>query len=253
MIKNAKPEDCIGLIPAAGKGKRLNIPFPKELFPIVFDDKYQPVAQFSVESIKSAGIKHIVFVVNETKHAVVGYFGSGIKFECNFSYVVQEGWPIDLEAKSPGLAHALDSAFHLIKDRIVFFSMADTVIFPKNVFAQAKQNSPRNADLLLCLFPTKTPEKYGMVDFLENKKVISIIDKPERTNLTYMWGCIIWTPKFSNFLHNSVTDGAGDFAEIMNNSIMAGINAYGYTFDDSEYFDIGTHNAILNVFKFLNR
>jgi glucose-1-phosphate thymidylyltransferase len=254
MIKNAQSEDCIGLIPAAGKGTRLDLPFPKELFPIILEDKYKPVAQYSVDYIKSAGVNHIVFVINESKHAVIGFFGAGSQFDCNFSYVVQEVWQTDPEAKSPGLAHALNSAFHLIKDKVVFFSMADTIIYPNNVLAQAKQHAPHNTDILFCLFPTKTPQKYGMVHFSKNNEIIKILDKPKITNLTHMWGCIIWTPKFSNFLHEEVSiNKEGDFAVIINKSIMSGINAFGFQVEDGKYFDIGTFNEILGVQKFLTQ
>lgn len=254
MIKNAQPEDCIGLIPAAGKGTRLDLPFPKELFPIILEDNYKPVAQYSVDYIKSAGVNHIVFVINELKHAVIGYFGAGSQFDCNFSYVVQEEWQTDPGAKSPGLAHALNSAFHLVKDKVVFFSMADTIIHPNNVLAQAKHHAPQNADILLCLFPTKSPQKYGMVDYSKNYRINKIQDKPKITNLTHMWGCIIWTPIFTDFLHEAISlYGVGDFADIINKSILSGINAYGFLVENGKYFDIGTFNEILSVQKFLTK
>jgi len=67
-------ENFIGLIPAAGSGTRLNLPFPKELYPTIKGDKYQPIAHYIVKNIIDAGAKHIVFVINESKHQLLGYF-----------------------------------------------------------------------------------------------------------------------------------------------------------------------------------
>src|SRR5262245_49491903 len=117
-------EELIGLIPAAGKGVRLGLPYPKELYPVIRDNRYKPVAQFVLDNLKAAGLRHVVFVVNETKHQLLGYFGNGQRFGCHISYVVQEA-ANGLEAStSPGLAHALDSAYHLTCGKTVYFGMA---------------------------------------------------------------------------------------------------------------------------------
>ncbi|MEZ4555370.1 MAG: hypothetical protein R2851_07410 [Caldilineaceae bacterium] len=47
-------EDIIGLIPAAGKGMRLGLPYPKELYPVIRDNRYKPVSQFVVDNMIAA-------------------------------------------------------------------------------------------------------------------------------------------------------------------------------------------------------
>jgi glucose-1-phosphate thymidylyltransferase len=83
-------EECIGLIPAAGKGVRLGLPYPKELYPVIRDNHYKPISQFVLNNLTEAGLEHIIFVINETKHQLVGFFGGGHRFGCKLSYVVQE-------------------------------------------------------------------------------------------------------------------------------------------------------------------
>ena len=39
-------EEVIGLIPAAGKGLRLGLPYPKELYPVIRNNHYKPISQF---------------------------------------------------------------------------------------------------------------------------------------------------------------------------------------------------------------
>ncbi len=238
----------IGLIPAAGKGSRLGLPFPKELYPIIFNDNYKPVAEFIVDNLVIAGIDHICFVINETKHQLLGYFGTGEKFGCRFSYVYQDFQSIK-NAQSPGLAQAIDASFHLINDKVVYFGMPDTIITPKNVFQKLQNSFQKDIDVLLGLFITSTPEKFGMVETDINNIVHKIIDKPKESSLTKMWGCIVWGPKFSVFLHESVQSGEYDFANILNSAINNGLIVQSNFFPEGNYIDIGTFSEVTKLTK----
>jgi len=142
-------EDVIGLIPAAGRGVRLGLPYPKELYPIIRDNRYKPISQFVLNNLTVAGLDHVVIVVNETKHQLIGYFGNGQRFGCHISYVVQETRSGSDMSTSPGLAHALDSAYHLVKGKTVCFGMADTIMRPTDVFASALAAADVEDDVIL--------------------------------------------------------------------------------------------------------
>jgi len=243
-------EDIIGLIPAAGKGVRLGLPYPKELYPVIRNNHYKPISQFVVDNMTNAGIKHIVFVVNETKHQLIGYFGSGQRFGCVISYVIQEVVEGKTKSTSPGLAHALDSAYHLTKGKTVFFGMADTLMQPVDVFARTYRSAFPDDDVLLALFTTSRPEKFGMVKRDANNRVLEIVDKPAQTDLTEMWGCIIWNPQFTEYLHNCVYEhGVSDFAKIMNDAIADGMKFRGVHLVDGTYIDLGTYEEIADLDK----
>jgi glucose-1-phosphate thymidylyltransferase len=241
-------EDLIGLIPAAGKGVRLGLPYPKELYPVIRNNHYKPISQFIVDNLTNAGLKHVVFVVNETKYQLMGYFGSGQRFNCNISYVVQEVVEGKTKSTSPGLAHALDSAYHLTKGKTVFFGMADTLMQPGDVFRQIYEASSSEDDVILGMFTTERPEKFGMVRMGENNQVLEIVDKPKQTSLTEMWGCIIWRPKFTEYLHHCVFDeGVSDFAKIMNDAIDIGMRFKGVKLLNGTYIDLGTYEEIADL------
>jgi glucose-1-phosphate thymidylyltransferase len=243
-------EELIGLIPAAGKGVRLGLPYPKELYPVIRNNHYKPISQFVVDNLTNAGLQHIVFVVNETKHQLIGYFGNGQRFGCNISYVVQEVIEGKTKSTSPGLAHALDSAYHLTCGKTVFFGMADTLMQPTNVFARAYQAAYPDDDVILALFNTTRPEKFGMVKMDEDCRVLEIIDKPGKTDLTEMWGCIIWRPRFTDYLHHCVFEqGISDFAKIMNDAIALGMRFRGVQMKDGAYIDLGTYEEIADLDK----
>ena len=241
-------EELIGLIPAAGKGVRLGLPYPKELYPIIQENRYKPISQFVLDNLTEAGLKHVVFVINETKHQLVGYFGNGKRFGCNISYVAQEQKNHADTSTSPGLAHALDSAYHLTNGKTVFFGMADTIMRPDDVFARAYKKANARDDVILIMFPTSRPEKFGMVQTDQSDKVLQIVDKPKQTDLTEMWGCIIWRPSFTEYLHECVTrQNISDFALIMNSAIEKGFRFRGIHIIDGIYLDLGTYDEIMEL------
>jgi glucose-1-phosphate thymidylyltransferase len=241
-------EEFIGLIPAAGKGVRLGLPYPKELYPVIRDNRYKPVAQFVIDNLTAAQVPHVVFVINETKHQLIGYFGDGHRFGCRISYVVQE--PVDSHniSTSPGLAHALDSAYHLTRDKLVFFGMADTIMQPVDIFARGYERAKAEDDLVLILFESERPEKFGMVRLDHDNRVLEIVDKPAKTDLKEMWGCIIWRPQFTEYLHDCVfRRQMSDFAQIMNSAISDGLRLRGVSTPGGKYVDLGTFEEIMEL------
>jgi dTDP-glucose pyrophosphorylase len=109
----------------------------------------------------ASGVKEVVFVINETKHQLMAYFGDGRRFDCAIAYAVQERNGVAEQSTSPGLAHALDSAYYLVRNRTVFFGMADTIMEPRDVFAQAWRSARADDDVLLILFPTTRRRSSG--------------------------------------------------------------------------------------------
>lgn len=237
-------EELIGLIPAAGKGLRLGLPYPKELYPIIRDNRYKPVSQFVLENLTASGIENIIFVINESKHQLIGYFGNGQRFDSHISFVVQEPNDTNNISSSPGLADALNSAYHLLRGKTVCFGMADTIMTPNDVFRQVLNQSDMSEDVMLGLFPTYHPEKFGMVDLSDDGKIVQIVDKPQHTDLVFMWGLIIWRPKFTDHLNTSISLGINDFARILNMGIQQGLHYRGIVISNGSYIDLGTYDEI---------
>jgi hypothetical protein len=65
-----------------------------------------------------------------------------------------------------------------------------------------------------------------------------------------MWGCIIWRPSFTDYLHKCVfEEGISDFAKIMNNAITNGMKFKGIQMMDGTYIDLGTYEEIAELDK----
>lgn len=245
----------IGLIPAAGKGERLGFPFPKELYPVIEHNNYKPVSHFILENIVQAGVDHIAIVINETKHQLIKYFGNGSRFNCHISYVAQELREDNItKTKTPGLAEAIDTPYHLTKGKIVYFGMADTIIMPVDFFKIASHQLLAGIDVILCMFHTDRPEKAGMVQLDDNNIVKKIHDKPEATQLEWMWGAMIWKPIFTDFFHDCIHNKEiSDYAQIYNDAISSGIKFKGIGFENGKYLDMGTYNDVLRLGQWLKK
>ena len=126
--------------------------------------------------------------------------------------------------------------------------MADTIMEPVDLFARMLDSSKPEDDVIMGLFPTERPHKFGMVAFDADNQVQHIIDKPRETDLTHMWGCIIWRPRFTYHLHEYISGKEiTDFAVIMNKAIEAGMRFRSVRFDESVYLDLGTYDEIIEL------
>jgi hypothetical protein len=77
-----------------------------------------------LENLTAVPVKHTVLVINESKHQLIGNSGDGHRFGCRTSYALQEVREDAGRSTSPGLGHALDSAYHLTRGKAVLFGMA---------------------------------------------------------------------------------------------------------------------------------
>ncbi len=240
--------EIVGLIPAAGKGTRLApFPCPKELFPIGYQDykvkgkiEHRPkvVSQYLFEELVDAGAKKVFIILGEGKHDIMNYYGNGGHFGADVCYLYQE--------ELRGMPFALDLAYPWLNGETVIFGMPDTIIEPKDAFKQMLDyHNEKNADLTLGLFATDTPWKFGMVEIDAEERVVYNIDKPRETDLRYMWGICCWGARFTEMMHQALTDisYAGKevvLSEMFNEAQRQKLNVMGLRFDDGKYMDIGT-------------
>jgi len=230
--------EAVGIVPAAGKGARLGLPFPKELWPLPGVHGFRPVAQLTVENLVAASVTRLAFVITDEKAALIRHFRSGAALGVEIVYVCQEA--VSETSRSAGLSDALDAAYPVARGRQVAFGMPDTLVSPRTCFVSLLAAVDEGADLVLGLFETAEPEKFGMVDVAADGRVREIVDKPERTDLSLMWGIAAWSPDFGDFLHRTMSDAPTDFASVMNAAIGAGLDARAIRVEGGRYLDLGT-------------
>lgn len=160
-----------GLIPAAGKGTRME-PFtnayPKELLPV----GEKAVIHHAIEDMKKAGITDICIVVGWKQHAIMDYLGSGEDMDVKLTYVVQD--------ERDGLAGAFKSAQHYIEDESFAVVLGDNYVDDKNALGDLiKFHKAEGFDATIGTFRPEDVTSYGVLDVGENNKVKGLIEKPD--------------------------------------------------------------------------
>ncbi|MBD2776349.1 nucleotidyltransferase family protein [Iningainema tapete] len=248
----------IGLIPAGGQATRISpLPLSKELYPIGFQEvgqksNWRPkvVCHYLLEKMRLAGIKTAYFILRSGKWDIPAYFGDGTMLSLNLGYLIM-GLPY-------GVPFTLDQAYPFVTDAIVALGFPDILFEPQDAFVRLlARQKVSNADVVLGLFPTNQPHKAGMVEFDESGKVHLIIEKPLQSNLRYMWGIAVWTPAFTQFLHeylftiraNSDLSQLPELpiGDIIQAAIYKGMHVEAEAFPNGTYIDIGTPDDLVRA------
>lgn len=249
-MKNKK-NNIVGIIPAAGNASRLSpIPCSKEIFPVGFESdtgeqQIKVAASYLLESFSEAGTDQIYMITQKGKWDILQYLGTGLQPEYSLSYIVTD--------PTPGTHYTIDLAHRFVKDKMVLLGFPDILIKPRNAFISLLDKQKQTeADVVLGLFKATNHRKADMVDFDDKGRISNIIIKPDQTNLVYTWTIAVWTPAFSNYLHNIVTGSGKDkssisgqneevfIGDVIQDAIKQGMNVQSVLFPDGKFLDIGT-------------
>jgi glucose-1-phosphate thymidylyltransferase len=262
----------IGLLPAGGKATRVApLPCSKELYPIGFrstdgEDSVRPkvACHYLLEKMRLADVAKAYIILRKGKWDIPAYFGDGKMLDMNLAYLIM-GLPF-------GVPYTLDQAYPFVRDATVAFGFPDIIFQPDDAFATllAKQLESK-ADVVLGLFPAHQPHKMDMVGFDMNGRISDIQIKPAQTHLSSTWIIAVWSPAFTRFMHDYVSDlkrpndkdKADTNAEkqpelFVGDIIQAAINNNDIQIDtvlftDGNYIDIGTPEDMVRAVQITNR
>jgi len=234
-----------GIILAGGSGSRL---YPltkvisKQLLP-VFD---KPMIYYPLATLMIAGIREIMLI--STPKDISQYqalLGDGRIWGINISYQVQP---------SPdGLAQAFILAEDFIGDDLSALILGDN-IFHGNDMSNLLLNSSNNDNATIFAYHVADPERYGVVEFNNNQKAISIEEKPKTAKSNYaVTGLYFYDNKVVDFAKSLKPSHRGeleitDLNKIYMNENKLNVEVLNRGF---AWLDSGTHESLLEANQYI--
>jgi glucose-1-phosphate thymidylyltransferase len=165
-----------GIILAGGSGTRLHpltLAVSKQLMP-VYD---KPMIYYPLSILMMAGIRDILLITTpHDQEQFKRLLGDGSSLGCNFQYAIQE--------VPNGLAQAFVIGADFIGDDKVALVLGDNIFYGEGL-EQLLQNNSNPDGGVVYAYHVNDPERYGVVEFDDNKQALSIEEKPKEPKSNY--------------------------------------------------------------------
>ena len=165
-----------GIILAGGSGTRLHpltLAVSKQLMPVY----NKPMIYYPLSTLMHAGIREILFITTPNDQPLFKHLlGDGSKLGCRFEYQIQR--------EPNGLAQAFVIGKQFIGNDNVALILGDNIFFGGGMGEKLESSNDPDGGLIFA-YRVNDPERYGVVEFDNQGKAISIEEKPENPKSNY--------------------------------------------------------------------
>ncbi|MEW4922373.1 glucose-1-phosphate thymidylyltransferase RfbA [Algibacter sp. 2305UL17-15] len=234
-----------GIVLAGGSGTRLH-PLTKvvskQLMPIY--DK--PMIYYPLSTLMSAGINEILIISTPKDLPVFQeLLGDGKKYGCSFKYAVQEN--------PNGLAEAFIIGKEFVGKDSVALILGDNIFYGSGLSKiLASCNNPKGGTIFA--YHVHDPQRYGVVEFDENNKAISIEEKPKNPKSNYVVPGIYF---YDNIVLDIVKDlkpsarGELEITDVNKAYLKQGLLNVEVLDKGIAWLDTGTFNSLMQASQFV--
>ncbi len=225
-----------GIILAGGSGTRL-YPITKGISKQIMPVYDKPMIYYPLSVLMLAGIQEILIITTPDDAAQFQrLLGNGNELGCSFSYAVQE--------KPNGLAQAFVIGEKFIGSDKAALILGDNIFYGSG-FSKLVQSFNNVDGAAIFAYEVSDPERYGVVEFDENFKALSIEEKPKAPKSNYaVPGLYFYDNEVINIAKNIAPSPRGEYeitdvnkVYLQNKKLHVGVMNRGVAWLDTGTFD----------------